>query len=329
MLWATLAQAQNAARLSVRLSSGGAQLTLFAPVGTSWEVQYSQDLISPVWTPFTNVTVTAAVFAFADPQTPLDAIRFYRAMELQNQTPTNVIVTNMVWMVPGTFVMGSPATETDRQADETQHTVTLTQGFYIGKFLVTQADYLSVASNNPSFFNGASFGTDLSRPVETVYWFSAVNYCSLLTQREQAAGHLPTNWVYRLPTEAEWEYACRAGTTTAFSYGDDPTYVNLPNYAWFLANSTNITHEIGLKLPNPAGLFDMHGDVYEWCSDWYGAYPTGAVTDPQGPNTGTTRVFRGGSWQYSGGACRSAGRYQAAPTSRYNFLGFRVVVAPM
>ena len=161
-----------------------------------------------------------------------------------------------------------------------------------------------------------------------MYWFFAVNYCSALTQLEQQAGRLPTNWVYRLPTEAEWEYACRAGTTTRFSFGDDPTYTALPSYAWFSSNSASATHAVGLKLANPAGLFDMHGDVFEWCLDYYGPYPSGPALNPGGPVTGSTRVFRGGSWTSGGRYARSAGRYQADPTTRFNYVGFRVVAAP-
>ncbi len=327
------ARAQSSATLSVRLVGGVPQLSLSGPVGTSWTIQSSPALAPAVdWVALTNLTLLTSPTAVTDPDGPAEGTRFYRAMELKGQSPTNVIVTNMVWMPPGTFTMGSPATEVDRQPDETQHLVTLTQGFFVGKYLVTQGDYLAVLGNNPSWFNGlrgsTDYGTDLSRPVEYLYWFSAASYCAQLTQLEQQAGRLPTNWVYRLPTEAEWEYACRAGTTNRFSYGDDPGYVELPNYAWFADNSGGVTQDVGLKLPNPAGLFDVHGDVYEWCLDYYGAYPVGPVTDPQGPAIGTTRVFRGGSWQYGGSACRSAGRYQADPASRFNFVGFRVVVAP-
>ena len=322
---------QTSARLGVRVTAGQAQLSLSGTLNSSWAIQYSSAL-PPAWLVLTNLTLLSSPTTVADPNIPLDSVRYYRAVLLQNLSPTNVTVTNMVWMAPGTFIMGSPANEVDRQPDETQHTVTLTQGFFVGKYLVTQGDYLAVVGVNPSFFNGVQngtdYGTDLSRPVETLYWFSAAAYCASLTQLEQQAGHLPTNWVYRLPTEAEWEYACRAGTTTRFSYGDDPGYVNLPNYAWFSGNSGGVTHEVGLKAPNPAGLYDVHGDVYEWCQDYYAAYPAGPVTDPQGPDSGATRVFRGGSWQYGGPSCRSAGRYEADPTAKFNFLGFRVVVSP-
>jgi len=326
-------RSQTTARLGAGFAGGLPQLSLTGPLGTSWAIQYSAAVApAPLWLPLTNLTLFSSPTVVADPSGLPGSARFYRAMLLQNQMPTNVIVTNMVWMPPGTFIMGSPPDEVDRQPDETQHIVTLTQGFFVGQRLVTQGEYFAVLGNNPSWFNGlrngTNYGSDLQRPVESLFWYSAAAYCAQLTQLEQQAGRLPTNWVYRLPTEAEWEYACRAGTTTRFSYGDDPGYLNLASYAWFFDNSAAVTHDVGLKLPNPAGLYDVHGDVYEWCQDYYGAYPDGAVTDPQGPASGATRVFRGGSWQYEGPACRSAGRYQAEPAAKFNFLGFRVVVAP-
>ncbi len=326
--------AQTTARLDARLDAGLPELSLTGPLGTSWAIQYSAAVApTPVWLPLTNLTLFSSPTVVADPNGLPGSARFYRAMLLQNQTPTNVVVTDMVWMPPGLFIMGSPPDEVDRQPDETQHIVILTQGFFVGQHLVTQGEYLAVLSNNPSWFNGlrngTNYGTDLQRPVESLFWYSAAAYCAQLTQLQQQAGRLPTNWVYRLPAEAEWEYACRAGTTTRFSYGDDPGYLNLPSYAWFFDNSAGVTHDVGLKLPNPAGLYDVHGDVYEWCQDYYGAYPDGVVTNPQGPANGATRVFRGGSWQYEGPACRAAGRYQAEPAAKFNFLGFRVVVAPL
>jgi formylglycine-generating enzyme len=135
--------------------------------------------------------------------------------------------------------------------------------------------------------------------------------------------------VYRLPTEAEWEYACRAGTRTRFSYGDDPDYANLTHHAWYgepLASGT--THLVGGKLPNPWGLYDMHGNVSEWCQDWEGAYPGGAVLDPQGPASGWVRVIRSAGWDYGPESCRSAYRNQGTPESAWIDVGFRVVLAP-
>ena len=151
----------------------------------------------------------------------------------------------------------------------------------------------------------------------------------LLTQRERAAGRIPTNCVYRLPTEAEWEYACRAWTSTRFSYGDDPDYSNLDQYAWYDANSGAASHPVGQKLPNPWGLYDMHGNVWEWCQDWFGVYPGGTALDPQGPATGAYRVVHGGRWNGNAGDCRSARRFSSAsPSLQLHYVGFRVVLAP-
>ena len=199
--------------------------------------------------------------------------------------------------------------------------------------------------SNPSWLNGdrtaygeTNYGTDLSRPVEEVSWNDATNYCGQLTQRERAAGRIATNSGYRLPTEAEWEYACRGWTSTRFSYGDDPGYMtpegvtvgytNLTNYAWYSDNSSGTTHPVGQKLPNPWGLYDMHGNVWEWCQDWFETYPGGIALDPQGPATGSYRVIRGGLWIVIARRCRSAIRSLNYPDYRSTFIGFRVVLAP-
>ena len=237
---------------------------------------------------------------------------------------------NMVWIPPGTFLMGSPTNEVDRWHDEGPQTrVTLSRGFYVGKYEVTQGEYLRVMGSNPSWFStNSGDAEDLSRPVEVVTWFDATNYCGLLTERERAAGRLLEGYVYRLPTEAEWEYACRAGTTTRFSYGDDPGYTKLTDYAWLWDNGDDRTHPVGQKLANPRGLHDMHGNVWEWCADWYGTYPGSSVTDPQGPDTGSVRVIRGGGCSSKPDYCRSAARSNYYPDYGGSDAGFRVVLAP-
>jgi formylglycine-generating enzyme required for sulfatase activity len=241
--------------------------------------------------------------------------------------PTDVFPkSGMVWIKPGTFLMGSPQTEQGRNADETQHGVTLTKGFWMSVHEVTQAEYLTVTGSNPSTFTG-----DTNRPVEQISWPRAAEYCTTLTTIERNAGRISAQWAYRLPTEAEWEYCCRAGArTTRFSYGDDLSYSALGNYAWIIENSGDTTHPVEQKLGNPWGLMDMHGNVFEWCKDWYGDYPTASVTDPQGPPTGTTRVIRGGSWAYPDALCRSAQRnYGDTSANTFPFIGFRVVLAPL
>jgi len=245
----------------------------------------------------------------------------FHPVSVSGQTP----IANMVWILPGTFVMGSPDAEVDRYSNEgPQTTVTLTKGFWMGKYEVTQGEYVALMGNNPSSFTG-----DLNRPVENMSWDDAVAYCAALTERERGAGRITASYQYRLPTEAEWEYACRAATTTRFSYGDDPGYALLPNYAWYDANSGGTTHPVGQKLPNPWGLYDMYGTVVEWCQDWYGySLPGGSVTDPQGPATGVGRVIRGGDWNNGARNCRSALRGGAPADGRYGNFGFRVVLAP-
>ena len=220
--------------------------------------------------------------------------------------------------------MGSPTNEVDRIDNEGPQTaVTISRGYWMGKYLVTQGDYLTLIGSNPSSFTG-----DTNRPVETVNWYDATAYVAALTQRERLAGRIGINSVYRLPTETEWKYACRAWTSTRFSYGDDPGYTNMTNYAWYSDNSGQMTHPVGQKLPNPWGLYDMHGNVREWCQDWYGAYPGGSAVDPQGPPTGSNRVIRGGNWNGFASNCRSALRNHDGPEYRFDVRGFRVVLAP-
>jgi formylglycine-generating enzyme required for sulfatase activity len=229
------------------------------------------------------------------------------------------IITNSIGMklrlVPaGDFLMGSPGTESVRENQETQHRVSITKPFYLGVTEVTQEQYQKVMGTNPSQFMGPQ------NPVEQVSWADAVEFCGKLSAMpaEKTAGH-----VYRLPTEAEWEYACRSGTTTAYSFGDDAS--RLGDYGWFEGNSELSTHPVGEKKPNAWGLYDMHGGVYEWCQDWYGAYPSGSATDPTGATSGSLRVFRGGGWDDDARRCRSALRFRITPEFRSSSLGFRVL----
>ena len=213
----------------------------------------------------------------------------------------------------GTFTMGDASGDDD----ETPHEVTLTQPFKMGVHEVTQAQYEQVMGVNPSTFKGAN------NPVEMVSWEEAVEFCRRLSElpAEKAAGN-----VYRLPTEAEWEYACRAGTTTKYSFGDDES--ELRDHAWCSENSDVQTHRVGSKKPNAWGLYDMHGNVYEWCQDRHGDYPSGSVTDPTGPAVGSDRVGRGGGWNSTAEYCRSAFRYGTFPSFRYDYFGFRVCLSP-
>jgi|GEM_PF-939092 len=295
---------------------GAFQFAITGPPG-AYAIAASTNLTE--WSTLRELTNRLGAIVFTDVTAQLSPHKFYSA-SLQGPP------TNMVFVAPNTFTMGSPVTEQDRQVNEGPLTsVTLTRGFWIGKYEVTQGEYLSLLNTNPSFFPG-----DLSRPVSSVSWPDATNYCARLTQRELAAGRIAPGSRYRLPTEAEWECAVRAGTSTRFSYGDDPGYTSLTNHAWFFLNGDLTVHPVGRKLPNPWGLYDVEGNVWEWTLDWLGDLPGGAVTDPQGPpsNPIGCKVVRGGGYDFGESDCRSARRFCFGnhPALNDSNLGFRVVL---
>lgn len=220
-----------------------------------------------------------------------------------------VPMTNMVAIKAGTFM-------------RIKFPVTLTRDFWIGKYEVTQAEFAAVLGRNPSHFLG-----DSNRPVEKVTFLDASAYCSALTQRERAAGHLPADYEYRLPTEAEWEYACRAGSTNRFSFGDDTSVAD--QFAWTAENSEATTHPIGLKRPNAWGLYDMHGNVCEWCSDWFEPYPAAPLTDPVGPASSKYKLFKGGGWNQDSKYASSSSRFMMQISTGIHFVGFRVALGPV
>ena len=239
-------------------------------------------------------------------------------------------VTNSIGMVlieipAGTFTMGSPVDEEDRADNEEQVDVTLTKPFSLGKTEVTQGQWKSVMDTEP--WDGQdNVKADKDNPATYVNWDDATDFCKKLTEIERKSGKLKANEEDRLPTDAEWEYACRAGTTTAFSFGDDES--KLGEYAWYDGNTKNIdrewAHKVGTKKPNPWGLHDMHGNVAEWCEDWHDEKLSGGV-DPVGLNAGSYRVIRGGLWSFNASGCRSAYRYSHDPAFRSDFVGFRIV----
>ncbi|MHB9006455.1 MAG: formylglycine-generating enzyme family protein [Limisphaerales bacterium] len=228
------------------------------------------------------------------------------------------------WIPSGEFLMGSPESEKGRGGDETQHRVRLTQPFWIGRYPVTQAEYEAVMGDNPSQFKGER------HPVENVTWNDAVAFCAKLTERAREAGSLPQGFVYRLPTEAEWEYACRAGTTSAFNDGSDCTRPKgkdpaLERLGWHGEGVKGHTHPVGEKLPNAWGLYDLHGNVWEWCQDGLRSHTNEAQLDPLGPESPNTwRVVRGGSCRDEARGCRSAYRNAFEPGFRSRFRGFRL-----
>ena len=222
----------------------------------------------------------------------------------------------LVKIPAGSFTMGSAAGKGVNFEDEVPQTkVTLTKDFYLGANAVTQGQYEAVTGTNPSAFKNA--GPDA--PVESLTWAEAVAFCKKLTERERMAGRLPAGLAFALPTEAQWEYACRAGTT-------DSTAGNLDAMAWYDKNSGKTTHPVGQKFPNAWGLYDMNGNVSQWCADWYGPYPGNGATDPTGPETGVGHINRGGGWCDGAELCRPATRFYSSPELRLNFLGFRVAL---
>ncbi len=313
-------------------------LSITGKVGALYAIQATSDPAqSNGWSPIALVQLTTNNLVWTDASSPANiGARFYRAI---------LAATNLTYILPGTFTMGSPTNEALRGSDESQHVVTISRGFWIGSYLISQADYLSVVGNNPSFFTpGNGYLADMNRPVESVLWSDATNYCALRTRQERAAGLLPATYVYRLPTEAEWEYACRAGTSTASYFGntihsgqancDGQHEYDFVSGTVFNAKGVNLqqTTPVGSYPPNGWGLFDMAGNVWEWCQDWYGPYQDGNATDPQGAASGPYRVVRGGGCLNYALACRSAQRDNSGkpPGSfiQYKTIGFRVVLAP-
>jgi formylglycine-generating enzyme required for sulfatase activity len=240
------------------------------------------------------------------------------ASVMNNQTYTNSIGMKFVLIPAGTFIMGSPPSENGRYNNEGQHTVTLTRSFYIQITEVTQDQWKDVMGDNPSCFRKCVDEC----PVECVSHGDAQLFIKMLNKKEGTDR-------YRLPYEAEWEYACRAGSKTAFA-NCDISEINsdkdrsLDAMGWYYGNSGEKTHPVALKKPNSWGLYDMHGNVWEWCLDWYEKYPSEHIIDPKGPPSGSSRVFRGGSWINLARNCRSASRHRRYPDSRFNYIGFRL-----
>jgi formylglycine-generating enzyme required for sulfatase activity len=230
---------------------------------------------------------------------------------------SNTLGMKFVYIPPGTFMMGSPENEPGRQQDEKLHRVTLTQGFYMQTTEVTQKQWKDVMGDNPSLFKEC--GDDC--PVENVSWDDVQEFIKRLNESERTDS-------YRLPTEAEWEYAARSGKETAYCFGDDAA--ELGGYAWYIENSGIKTHPVAKKQPNAWGLCDMHGNVWEWCQDWYGDYPSGEVVDPVCPEPLDLRssfhVFRGGGWYCNAQNCRSANRDSYPVVNGPYGLGFRLVL---
>ena len=230
------------------------------------------------------------------------------------------------WIPPGTFQMGSPAHELGRNDNEHQVTVVFTKGFYLAETELTQAQWLAVMPENPSHFRGENL------PVETITWADAIRFCELLNQQQLRAGTLPAGYHWDLPTEAQWEYACRAGTTGAMHHGLGLTSVDrqcphLDSVAWYQGNAQGTTRPVGGKKANRWGLRDMHGNVWEWCRDSYTEKVPGG-TDPWF-SKGTHHVRRSGSAGYQARTCRAANRDGLEPSAKGNGLGLRLAHVPL
>jgi formylglycine-generating enzyme required for sulfatase activity len=252
------------------------------------------------------------IFAFAVAATVAAGLPL-KAQEKKDspKTYTNSLGIKFVWIPPGSFMMGSPKEEKERSQDETQHKVTLTKGFYMGVYTVTQEQWQDVMGNNPSQFKGKK-----NLPVERVSWDNCQEFIKKLREKDK------DKKAYRLPTEAEWEYACRAGTTTPFHFGEtiSTDQANYRKKGIYRAKTT----PVGTFPANAWGLHDMHGNLWQWCQDWHGDYPKNDATDPKGAEKGQDRVLRGGSWFDTPDHCRSACRARLEPATRDYYYGFRL-----
>ncbi|MHC4362493.1 MAG: SUMF1/EgtB/PvdO family nonheme iron enzyme, partial [Planctomycetota bacterium] len=251
---------------------------------------------------FTNVTADHTI-----------NVRFAPLEPEPDGVETNSIGMKLVQIPAGSFSTRS----NDSAMKDGQHVVSISHDFWMGQTEVTQGQYEAVMNAQP--WSGEDYvQEDANNPAVYVSWDDAMEFCKKLSQREGKT--------YRLPTEAEWEYACRAGTTTRFSFYSDSS---LGNYAWIFDNTCEVdqayAHAVGQKKPNPWDMYDMHGNVWEWCSNWYGPYPQVPATDPQGPSSGTSRVLRGGSWCDAEHALHCSCRGGARPHFRSSLVGFRVV----
>ena len=262
-----------------------------------------EERVRRVWGP-----LTLLVFALAASQFGCDRKTSTEPISGPAIPPKTALIplTNMVAIKAGTFM-------------RVKFPVTITRDYWIGKYEVTQGEFMALMGRNPSHFTG-----DSHRPVEKVTFFDVSNYCARVTERERVSGRLPVAYEYRLPTEAEWEHACRAGATNLFSFGDNPGVAD--QFAWTAENSDATTHPIGLKRPNPWELHDMHGNVWEWCLDWFEPYPAGPATDPVGPATSKFKVFKGGGWNQDVEYARWVNRFMMSPSNGIHFVGFRVAL---
>ena len=315
-------------------------------MSTATPTENLTEIPTPTYTPTPSEVLTGTPIPTEEPTEEAAATPTVTPTEMSSATPSPVTVSlanlpsdatalTMVYISAGTFVMGSTDAEQDRNSDEgPQHQVTITQPFYLGQYEVTQAQWKAVIEEayasfpsdatvqalngikEPSFDKNAG-AIYPNRPVNRVTWNNCQNFIYVLNMLGKGT--------YRLPAEAEWEYACRAGTSTRFYWGNDSSYSQIGQYAWYTGNSNGQSHEAGTTLPNAWGLFDMSGNGWEWCQDWYGDYSSNSQVDPVGAGLGSYRAYRGGSWYYYAWYCRSALRSGTIPDGWGNDIGFRLV----
>jgi formylglycine-generating enzyme required for sulfatase activity len=285
-------------------ADGGATTSADSPVSVS--PASTANFVAPEPVPFESIAL-ASDSSYASP--PLgDGAEPGEVRELTR------LKIKFCWCPAGKFRMGSSDDTPGHLLNETQFDVTFSRGFWTQQTELTQNQYEQLMGCNPAFFKGPQ------NPIESLTWNEATEFCRRLSELppEKKAGNL-----FRLPTEAEWEYACRAGSTTEFCFGDDEA--GMEEYGWYHKNSGRTTHPVGEKKANAWGLHDVHGNVSEWCGDFYGDYPREAVIDPRGPKSGDKRVLRGGGWFFMPMFARSAYRDASAPSARYVGFGFRLV----
>ena len=311
-------QVTNAAQLANQLAHLSPEAS--TPARSPSPESSTPPVVDPALAAWIAETRTGAALAVSNSVQRLAAVRSAIAdthaagesisIPLEGGRPSRVATLTLRWIPPGTFAMGSPPEEADRDRDEALHTVLFKRGFYLAETECTQAQWLTVSETNRSGTRGDTL------PVTQITWSDARAFCVQLTARQRRLGMLPDGWRWDLPTESQWECACRAGTTGAFA-GD------LDELAWHAGNSKGRLQPVKTRKANAWGLHDMHGNVAEWCRDWYGDYPLGMAADPAGPDSGTVRIYRGGNLIYGPRRSRSAIRGAFSPGLRGDYLGFR------
>lgn len=306
----------------------------FTETVTLTAVERADNLAGPWQSVVLPSTPLSGINEYSFPIDQNGSAQFYRIVTTNDspsdgQEPSATIPDPVLEMVPipaGTFLMGSPSGDQDARIEEFPQTeVTISFPFWMSRTEVTRQQYEAVMGTNPSSLTQ----TNPNNPVVGVDWFAAVEFCRRLTERERVSGKLLEGHEYHLPTEAQWEYACRAGSSSRFSYGDDLATQDLDQYAWCGENwFGGHPHPVAQKLPNPWGLYDMHGNVAEWCLDYYSDYQGGELVDPVGIVPSDMRIFRSGSWNYPGRECRSANRFALKPSQSIFFVGFRPALVP-